>query len=140
MNGPERSTTSEMKTTTPAVSAILKTSSSQNERSGDISKYYPVIPAERSESRNPYPLFEKYAPDVTMDSGFAPCGAPWNDRRSSPLQRDRDRRPRADGLIDHAISLRQLKQLVELVLRGVGIEIEAQPDLREADRRVLGDT
>jgi hypothetical protein len=42
-----------MKTTTAAVIAILKTSSSQNVRSGDIRKYYPVIPAERSEGRNP---------------------------------------------------------------------------------------
>ena len=36
MNGPERSTTIEMKTTTAAVIAILKTSSSQNVRSGGI--------------------------------------------------------------------------------------------------------
>jgi len=36
MNGPDRSTTIEMKTTTAAVIAILKMSSSQNVKSRDI--------------------------------------------------------------------------------------------------------
>jgi hypothetical protein len=44
-----------------------------------------------------------------------------------------------DGLIDDAVALGQLQQLVELFLRGVGVDGEAQPDLREADQGVLGD-
>src|SRR5215472_7185290 len=58
---------------------------------------------------------------------------------SRPVQRNRNRRAAADGLIDHAIAFGELEQLVELVLWRVGVEIKAQPDLRKADRRVLGD-
>src|SRR5262249_34829855 len=49
-----------------------------------------------------------------------------------------DGRSAFDGLINDAVALGQLEQLIKLVLRGIGIEIEAQPDLREADRCVLG--
>src|SRR5436305_3876861 len=48
MNGPERSTTTEMKTTTAAVVAILKRSPSQNERSGDIICRHPEVRAHRA--------------------------------------------------------------------------------------------
>ena len=64
---------------------------------------------------------------------------PRNDGRSCPLQLNFHRWAAADGLINHAITFSQLQQLIELVLRRVGIEIEAQPDLGETDRRVLGD-
>ena len=50
-----------------------------------------------------------------------------------------DRRAALERLVDHAIALGELEQLVELLLRRVGVDVEAQPDLREADRRVLGD-
>src|SRR6478752_2800284 len=49
-----------------------------------------------------------------------------------------DRRPALDSLINDAIPLGELKKLIELVLRGIGIEIEAQPDLRETNRCILG--
>src|SRR3569623_3748640 len=44
------------------------------------------------------------------------------------------------GLEDDAISLRELQELVEIVLGRLGRDIEAQPHLAEADRRILGDT
>ena len=56
----------------------------------------------------------------------------------SPRHRHRDRWAALDGLIDHAIALGQLEQLIELVLRLIGVDIEAQPDLCKADRRILG--
>src|SRR6516225_5542313 len=60
MNGPERSTTIEMKTTTAAVIAILKASSSQNDRSGGICNDYLgreplLLRGERSDCAIPLP-------------------------------------------------------------------------------------
>src|SRR5262249_15013767 len=52
---------------------------------------------------------------------------------------DVDPRPALDGLIDDAVALGELEQLIELFLRRIGVDIEAEPDLRKADRRVLGD-
>src|SRR6478735_4792292 len=49
-----------------------------------------------------------------------------------------DRRPALDCLINDAIPLGELKKLIELVLRGIGVEIEAQPDLRKTNRCILG--
>src|SRR6476661_5939997 len=49
-----------------------------------------------------------------------------------------DRWPALDCLINHAIPLGELKQLIELLLRGIGVEIEAQPDLRKTNRCILG--
>src|SRR5947209_13435562 len=45
----------------------------------------------------------------------------------------------AEGLEDHAVALRELQELVELLRPGVGVELEGEADLAEADRRVLGD-
>src|SRR5690348_1100033 len=59
---------------------------------------------------------------------------------SDALQLDVHRRALGDGLIDHAIALGELQKLVELVLRRVRLDVEAQPDLAEADRRLLVDT
>ena len=42
-----------------------------------------------------------------------------------------------DGLKDHTVALGQFEQLDELVLRGVGLNIEPQTDLLEADRHAL---
>src|SRR5204863_8573556 len=56
-----------------------------------------------------------------------------------PLHLDVHRRALGDGLIDHAIALGELEQLVELVLRRVGRDVEAEPDLAEPDRRFLVD-
>ena len=55
-----------------------------------------------------------------------------------PHHRDLNRRPAFDGLVDHAVALGQLQKLIELLLRLVGSNVEAQPDLGEPDRRVLG--
>ena len=56
-----------------------------------------------------------------------------------PLHRHRDLGAVPDGLVDHAIALGELQQLVELVLWRVGGDVEAQPDFTEADRRFLVD-
>src|SRR5581483_3230415 len=38
-----------------------------------------------------------------------------------------------------AIALAEFQKLVEFFLRRVGVDVEGEPDLREADRRILGD-
>src|SRR5207244_1743066 len=43
-----------------------------------------------------------------------------------------------ERLVDDAIALRELQQLIELFLRRIGVDVEAQPDLSKADRRLLG--
>ena len=58
---------------------------------------------------------------------------------SHALHLDVHRRPFGDGLEDHAIALGELEQLVELVLRRVGLDLEGEADRPEADRRVLVD-
>src|SRR5215469_17030823 len=50
-----------------------------------------------------------------------------------------DRRTAFDGLVDHAVSLGELEQLVQFLLGSVGIDVEAQANVGEPDRRVLGD-
>src|SRR5262245_48570753 len=45
-----------------------------------------------------------------------------------------------DRLVDDAIAFRELEQLIELVLRCIGLDVEGEADLCKADRRVLGDT
>src|SRR6478672_6057639 len=60
-------------------------------------------------------------------------------RRSHPLHLDIHRRALGDGLIHYAIALGELEQLVELVLRRIGFDIEAEPDLAEPDRGLLVD-
>src|SRR3954454_24257259 len=60
--------------------------------------------------------------------------------RSHPLHRHRDLRAVLDGLIDHAIAFGELQQQVELVLRRIGSDLEAQADFLEADRGLLVDT
>ncbi len=52
---------------------------------------------------------------------------------------DVDRRSVPDGLVDDAVALGQLEELVEPLLRRVGVDREGQPDLRETDRRFLVD-
>src|SRR5262245_34999131 len=100
--------------TKPAVTTIFSASASQNSRSGDISSCSACAAA--------------VANSVTATVLL-----------SHPLHLDVDRRPLGDGLVDHAIALGQLEQLIELVLRDVGRNVEAQPDGAEADRRILGD-
>src|SRR5215813_2497324 len=58
---------------------------------------------------------------------------------SAPLHPDLHRRAIADRLINNAVTLRQLEKLIELVPPRVGIEVEAEPDLRKAHWCVLGD-
>ena len=50
-----------------------------------------------------------------------------------------DRRTAFDGLIDHAVALRKLEQLLEPLLSSVGLNVERQPDPSKADRRIFGD-
>src|SRR6202044_3361067 len=60
-------------------------------------------------------------------------------RSDFPFEANLDRRSASDRLIDHAVALGEFEKLIEFVLRRVGVEVEAEPDLREADRRLLGD-
>src|SRR3954464_6384952 len=58
---------------------------------------------------------------------------------SHPFHRHRDLRAVLDGLIDHAIAFGEFQQQVELVLRRIGTDLEAQANLGKADRRFLVD-
>src|SRR5882757_9739667 len=53
---------------------------------------------------------------------------------SHPVHRYRNLGAVLDGLVDHAIALGEFEQEIELVLRRVGIDVEAQANLGEADR------
>src|SRR4051812_32760786 len=57
--------------------------------------------------------------------------------RSHPFHRHRDLRAVADGLIDHAIALGEFQQQIELVLRRVGLDVEAHANFGKADRSFL---
>src|SRR6266849_7188049 len=50
-----------------------------------------------------------------------------------------DRRTALDGLIDHAVALRKLEQLLEPLLSSVGLNVERKPDPSKADRRIFDD-
>ena len=63
--------------------------------------------------------------------------SPGATRWLRPIQLHLDRRPGCQRLIDHAIALCELEQLIELVLRGLGFDVKAQPDLRKSDRRIF---
>src|SRR6266436_3582460 len=49
------------------------------------------------------------------------------------------RQTAVDGLIDHAVALRKLEQLLEPLRSSVGLNVERQPDPSKADRHILGD-
>src|SRR5207244_12845074 len=51
---------------------------------------------------------------------------------------DHDFRGLAQRLIDNAIPLRQANECTQLVLGGVCVEVQMQPDTLKSDRRVLG--
>src|ERR1700687_4132259 len=74
------------------------------------------------------------------DYGFRArrCAAPRNDNLF-PFEAYLDRGSIFQRLIDDAITFGEFQKLIELVLRRVGVDVEAQADLREADRRFLGD-
>src|SRR5580693_7357019 len=50
-----------------------------------------------------------------------------------------DGRAAFDGLVDDAVALGELEELIELLLARVGVDRKGEPDLREADRGILGD-
>lgn len=50
------------------------------------------------------------------------------------LVRYRNSRPGSEGLEDEAVPFRQLDQLGQLFLRGLGIEFQGDPDAAETDR------
>src|SRR6185436_13637819 len=62
-------------------------------------------------------------------------GDSWLD----PLHRHRNLRAVLDGLVDHAIAFGEFQQQIELVLRRVGADLEAQTDFLETDRGFLVD-
>src|ERR1700730_13245133 len=51
-----------------------------------------------------------------------------DDVNSHPLHRDRNLRAVLDGLVDHAIAFGELYEQIELVLRRIGFNFEAQAD------------
>src|SRR5262245_18974152 len=126
ISGPERSAISEAATTNTAVTAILRASERRKKRSGDIT-------STTVQGKN---LAGPYRIDRLRTRGGA---QPSHAQFSRAVHAHFDGRPALDGLVDHAIALGQLEELVQLLLRRVGVEIERQADLREADRRVLGD-
>src|SRR5712691_5480561 len=64
----------------------------------------------------------------------------WTTSGSHPLHRHRNLRAVLDGLVDHAIALGEFQEQIELVLRRVGLDVEAQANLGESNRRFLVDT
>src|SRR4051812_12288957 len=119
MNGPLRSTATDATTTIVAVIAILRASPYQNSGSGSIRREQALAVG-----------WAKAHSELALRHGSF----------STAVELHLDRRAALDRLVDHAIPLGQLEQLVELVLGRVGLDVEAQADLRKADRRVLGHT
>src|SRR5207248_1848199 len=125
-----------------AVIAIRKPSVRMKASSGDI--FLSSLPICRPcESRDPYAA--AYRLKMRCSTAFAPHERRWlwvpafagTTRCSHPLHRHRDLRAVPDGLIDHAIAFGELEQQVELVLRRIGLDVEAQADLGKTDRRFL---
>src|SRR5262245_66131202 len=56
---------------------------------------------------------------------------------SRPAKLHRDGRPALERLINDAVALGELEQLIELVLWSLGVDLEAQADRRKANRRIL---
>ena len=54
-------------------------------------------------------------------------------------ERRRDRRPVAQRLKHDAVALGELQELIELLLRGVALDVEAQADVAETHRRLAVD-
>src|SRR5207244_7713086 len=59
-------------------------------------------------------------------------------RRHDPVGQ-RHRRLPAQGLIDDTVPLCQRQKLGDLIARRIGVEVEAEADRPESDRRLLGD-
>jgi hypothetical protein len=55
----------------------------------------------------------------------------------SDRHRHRDRRRRAQGLVDDAVALRELEQCRALLFGEVAVDLEGETDIAEADRRAL---
>src|SRR5215510_13741532 len=114
MKGPLRSAATETTTTIVAVIATLRARAYQKNGSGDM------IPRRHCRPRHDAP---------------EPAGVR---QRSGALELHLDRRTAPERLVDHAIALGELEQRVELVLRRVGLDLEAQANRRKTDRRILG--
>src|SRR5690349_2123582 len=74
---------------------------------------------------------------ASCEGGAAP--PPFRQELRAPGDARRHRGRLAEGLEDDAVALGQLEQRVEAVLRLVGVELEAQAQVGEADRRGLVD-
>src|ERR1700730_14100095 len=135
MKGPLRSTATEAPTTIAAVSAIFSASSYQNRSSACITR----CPACSGESGSPKnALHFLGCPHASPSfSGMVRCGR--RATHASPLAGEfhLDRRAALERLIDDTVTLRELEQLIELLLGRIGFHLEAQANLRQADRRVL---
>src|ERR1700730_1412102 len=138
MNGPERSTVTEMTTTMNAVSAIFSASSDRNISSGDMGKPLSSFRPSAARAGIHNHRLRKYFTDREYGFRVRRCAAPRNDKLF-PFQAYLDRRSIFQCLIDDAITLGEFEKLIELVLLNVGVDVEGEADLREADRRLLGD-
>src|SRR5262249_10307536 len=114
MNGPLRSAATETTTTIVAVIATLRARAYQKNGSGDM-----------------VPCRHCRPPGMTPE----PAGV-WQRSRALELHLDRGAAP--ERLVDHAIALAELEQRVQLVLRRVGLDVEAQANRRKTDRCILG--
>src|ERR1700722_14690194 len=138
MNGPERSTVTEMTTTMNAVSAIFSASSDKNISSGDMEKPLSSFRPSAARAGIHNHRLRKYFTDREYRFRFRRCGAPRNDKLF-PFQAYLDRGPIFQRLIDDAITLGEFEKLIELVLRHVGVDVQGEADFGAADRRILGD-
>src|SRR6266545_7797884 len=132
MKAPLRSTATEAITTIVAVITILSASSYQKNRSGGTTR--PQVGLSWMNYRGC--SVGSLSPLRGARERHRDRGATGKSRAIHPHL---DRRAALERLVDHAVALGELEQLVELVLRRVGLDVEAQADLRETDRRVLGD-
>src|ERR1700720_2682250 len=135
MKGPLRSTATEAPTTIAAVSAIFSASSYQNRSSAGITR----CPARSGGSPKKHSVLWRAPHASPSFSGMPRCGR--RATHASPLRGEieihLDRRAALERLVDDAVTLRELEQLIELVLGGIGVHLEAQANLRKADGRVL---
>src|SRR2546429_8507987 len=106
---------------------------------------WPGIAVRRTGSlRSPMPGHARLSARACLKA-WLPGTRPGMTKNSRPahgshaIETHLDGRAGLDRLIDHAIALGELEQLVELLLALVGVDRKGEPDPREADRRILGD-
>src|SRR5579863_4669272 len=143
ITGPDRSVMMDAVTTNAAATAMRSAITRMKRRSGDIFFLF-VVPANAGTQPLLFVWCEKSANSATKRreaATYGSRGSPGRRRTASshPLHGHRNLRTIPDGLIDHAITLGEFQQKIELVLRRRGIDVEAQANFGEAHRRFLVD-